>query len=421
MAEGILAMSVKERDRLLVLRQVECKGLLLKEAAERLGVSYRQAKRLWAAYGRRGATGLVHGLRGQHSNRRVDEGVVSEALRLYREHYWDFGPTLAAEKLAEVHGIDINRETLRRRLHEAHLLVTGRLSRVHRRARTRRSQFGALVQMDGSHHAWFEDRAPKCCLMVMVDDATGRAEAFFSREETTQGAFALLRRWVERWGVPQSLYMDRKSVYRPEREPNAQERAQGSLAQSDFGRACFRLGIQTIFARSPQAKGRVERMNGTLQNRLVKELRLRGISDMDTANAFLPQFLDSLNAKFAVEPASAVNGHRLRPGAEDLNEVFCHEKQRALRQDYTFRCGSLHVQITRQKPLPRPGTRLTVRFCHDGTLKILHGEMPLEFRLIGHQTNQVVPSLPPGGGKEQLPSIRGHFYCAEKGDTSIVL
>ena len=421
MAEGMLAMSAKERDRLMVLRQVEAGTLLLSEATGRLGVGYRQAKRLWAVYQSDGAAGLVHGLRGQSSNRRVDEALVQQAVALYREHYWDFGPTLAAEKLAEVHGVAINRETLRRRLHEAHLLVTGRVARTHRQARTRRSQFGALVQLDGSHHAWFEQRAPKCCLMVMVDDATGRVAAFFSPEETTAAAFALLRRWIERWGVPQSLYTDRKSVYCSDREPNAQERAQGSGALTDFGRAGFRLGIEPIFARSPQAKGRVERMNGTLQNRLVKELRLHGISDIEAANAFLPQYLEQLNAKFAVEPASELNAHRLRPDGELLSEVLCHEHQRALRHDYTFRCGPLHVQIAKQRPLPRPGARLTVRHCQDGALRVFHGETPLEFTLIGHHTEQVVPLAPPGGKGNKCLTLRGHFYCAEQGDSSIVL
>jgi transposase len=372
-------MSQKERDRMLVMGQVESGVYGLVEAGERMGVSYRQAKRIWSSWRENREGGLRHGLRGQASNRRLDEAYRTAVLAAYRARYLDFGPTLATEKLVQFEGLAVSAETLRRWLHEEHLLLPRVAQRAHRRRRARREHFGELVQMDGSDHAWFEGRGARGCLMVMVDDATGRTLAHLAGQETTQAAFAVLGQWIARHGVPRALYVDRKSVYVAQRAPTVEERRQGSGALTDFSRACFRLGIQIIAAHSPQAKGRVERRNGLLQDRWVKELRLAGVSDIAAANAMLGPFLEGLNKRFAIEPASLLDRHRPAPTAETLNEIFCREWRRVLQNDWTVSVDNQRYQIERQPDLPRPQTLLTVRRRWNGTVRIFHNERILQY------------------------------------------
>ena len=372
-------MSRKERRRLVVLHQVETQAVTLKEASERMGVSYRQGKRIWKRWREEGESGLIHRSRGGTSNRRSDPALKREALRLCQEHYWDFGPTLAAEKLEERHALEVNRETLRRWLRGACLWAGRTAARRHRRRRPRREHFGELVQFDGSDHAWFEDRAPRCCLMVMVDDATGRSVARMAGQETTEAAFRTLRCWIERHGVPATLYTDRKNLYVSEREPTPEEKRAGTGPLTDFGRACRRLGIEIIAAHSPQAKGRVERRHGVLQDRLVKELRLRGIADIDSANAMLEEFTESLDARLARPAPATANGHRALPPDEPLEEILCWETPRRVQNDWTVVYGSQSLQIERQEGLPPAGARVVVRRRLDGSLAVRWGERELRF------------------------------------------
>jgi transposase len=416
MSQETLRMSAKERARMLILGQVESGALDLVEASKRMQVSYRQAKRLWARWLESREGGLTHRLRGQASNRQLDDAFRAVVLSLYRTLYWDFGPTLASEKMAERDGVAVHPETLRRWLHEEHLWVPRREPRRHRRRRARRSCFGELVQMDGSDHAWFEDRAGRSCLMVMVDDATGRTLGRFAAQETTAAAFEALRQWIVRYGVPQALYVDRKSLYVAQRPPTAEERRQGSGALTDFGRACFRLGIQIIPAHSPQAKGRVERRNGLLQDRLVKELRLAGIADFAQANALLGPFMERLNDRFAVPPLSPLNAHRPAPTDAVLNEILCWEWRRVLQNDWTVTLNNQRYQIERQPDLPKPRTPLTIRRCQDGTVRILHEERPLKITMIANGNQRdCYPRPCRGGGLERqapqpLPACaRGQF------------
>ena len=402
-------MSSKERRRWVVLHQVETDAVTLKEASERMGVSYRQAKRIWKRWREEGESGLIHRSRGGLSNRRSDPVLKREALRLYQEHYRDFGPTLAGEKLEEKHGLRVNRETLRRWLLGACLWGGRTKARRHRRRRPRREHFGELVQFDGSHHAWFEDRAAPCCLMVMVDDATGRSAARMASEETTEAAFRTLRRWIERHGVPAALYTDRKNIYVSDREPTVEEKRAGTGALTDFGRACWRLGIEIIAARSPQAKGRVERRNGVLQDRLVKELRLRGIADIDSANAMLEEFTETLDARLALAPAASANHHRALPSHERLEEILCWETPRRVQNDWTVVYEGRRLQIERQEGLPPAGARVVVRRRLDASLAILWGERELRFSDDNHPVsvlNRPVTRPPwgAGGGKPPDPS-----------------
>lgn len=382
-----LEMSGKERRRMLALGQVQAGRLTLVEASERLGLGYRQAKRIWARWRACGEAGLIHGLRGQESNRTLARAFRERVLEAYRTGYEDFGPTLASEYLASREGLVVHPETLRRWLHEAHLWIPRRAGQAHRRRRARREGFGELVQLDGSDHAWFEQRAARACLMVMVDDATGRTVARMAGAETTQAAYEALRAWIEDYGVPAALYVDGKGQYFPPREPNAQERDAGVAPQTDFGRACHRLDVELIRAHSPQAKGRVERKNAVFQDRLVKELRLRGARTIEEANAMLPEFVQALNARFTCQAASALDRHRPRPEPSWLDETLCWESRRTLARDFSVAYEGVQYQIARQENLPAPGVRLTMRRTYDGRLRILHGERPLEFTTAARQHN----------------------------------
>ena len=371
-------MSHRETERLRILERVAAKALSLKEAAELMGVGYRQAKRLWRRLREEGTWGLAHRARGRPSNRRLDSSFRERVLARYRERYADFGPTFAAEKLAK-DGLAVSRETLRRWALKEHLWLGRQTHRVHRKRRARRAHFGELVQIDGSDHEWFEQRAKRCCLMVMVDDATGRIQALFSRSEDLAAALRVLKGWIERFdGVPQALYSDRLSLYHPSREPNDAEKAQGSRALSEFGRVCWRLGAQIIPAGSPQAKGRVERVNGTLQDRLVKELRLANITTIEGANAFLQDhFIEAYNQQFAIEPLEPANYHRALSAERPLEDLLCLESTRQVQNDWTVAYGSRTFQILSQERTPRAKSRVVIRERLDGGIVIVQGGEPL--------------------------------------------
>jgi len=352
MEGGALAMSQKERSRLVVMSRVREQTMTIREASEMVGVSYRQCRRIYKRYVKEGDKGLVHRNRGRPSNRRKAPGVKEIALALYREQYWDFGPTLAAEKLVERDGYEVNHETLRRWLLAAGLWKRQRNRPKHRQWRERKAHFGELVQMDGSHHRWFSGQEDKDCLMDMVDDATGRTLALMSEEETTVAAMRVLWAWVEKYGIPKALYVDWKNVYVTQREPTLEEKLSGELPLTQFEMACKKLGIEILPANSPQAKGRVERKHGVYQDRWVKELRLAGIRDIEGANQSLLGFTESLNTKFAVEPRSSVDFHRPVPQDMDFRSVFCLEEQRTVGNDWVVRYKNHFFQILPQSKLP---------------------------------------------------------------------
>ncbi len=286
-------MSGKERDRLGVLGWKERSGASLKVAAEAMGVSYRQAKRIWKRYKVHKGAGLVHLGRGRKADRGYGLEMRDKVLRVYGERYRGFGPTLASEKLLEEDGIRLDHETLRRWLMAQGMWERKRKPRRHRQRRERRPCFGDLVQVDGSHHEWFEGRGPKGCLLSMVDDATGITLALMAEEETTEAAMVLLREWIVTYGIPRALYTDRKNVYIVERERRPEEIMAGREPLSAFGKVCRKLGIRIIAARSPQAKGRVERKHGVYQDRWVKELGLKGWMTLPGRTGFWERSLKS--------------------------------------------------------------------------------------------------------------------------------
>ena len=346
-----------------------------------MGSSYRQCLRKYKRYKRDGDKGLVHQGRGRLSNRGIDLGIRAAIIDRYRERYDDFGPTLAAEKLAK-DGYKVDHETLRLWLIRERLWKKRRKRSPHRSWRQRRAHFGELVQMDGSHHKWFEDRAEDCCLMNMVDDATGTTLSLFDEQETTVAAMTLVWNWIDRYGIPAALYTDRKNVYVPDDKTAGRAELSGEEALTQFGRACKSLGVRIIEAHSPQAKGRVERSNGTYQDRLVKELRLAQISDIASANRLLVEgFVDELNEKFAVDPRQEADFHRSAKGW-DLKSIFCMEEERALTDDWIVRYAGGYYQLARQSDRPPSCKKVTVKRYLNGELHFNYRGKDLEYRAL---------------------------------------
>lgn len=385
-------MSGKERDSLVVLERVAKGEMKLVEAAEVLGISYRQCGRRYGRYRAEGAAGLVHRLRGGVSNRRLSEKVLELILRLYREIYEGFGPVLFAEKLLDLHEIRVDHETVRRLLIKEGLWrVTRKKKKRHRAWRERRGHFGEMVQMDGSHHLWFEDREKMYCLMVMIDDATGIRMSLLARGETTEAAMRLLWMWIERYGVPKSLYTDKKNVFVPSQKDADNARLEGREALTQFGRVCKKLDIEIVRAHSPEAKGRVERSNGVYQDRLVKELRLRQISDIDKANELLVigGFDTDLNRRFAVQARESADYHR--PASPyDLASIFCIEEVRTLSANWTLSFQNRVYQIESESANYSPASRkVQVRRYLDGKLHIFYRGHETAFDEIDPRKNKM--------------------------------
>ena len=398
--EGL--MSVGEADRAAVMRDVVKKRLGQREAAERLGIGVRQIKRLARRYRERGAAGLVSGHRGKRPNNAIDAGVRREVVDLVRKRYRDFGPTFAREKLVEVHGLRLSAETLRKWMIADGLwrAKARRAMRVHQ-SRPRRDCVGNLVQIDGSPHAWFEDRGPACVLIVYVDDATTRllATGFFA-EETTAAYMETTRAHLAAHGRPVAYYSDRHSVFRVNKKDREDELTQ-------FSRALRTLDIAAIHARSPQAKGRVERANKTLQDRLVKEMRLRGISFMSAGNAYLPECMGDFNRRFAVAPRNPEDAHRavLRDAAE-LDLIFCEHHRRKLTKNLTIRFECREYQMTgRGKGYRLRGAEVTACKAFDGSMTVLREGRELPVRLLA-QGEEPIPV-------EDRKTVRGRVDAAK--------
>lgn len=400
MSTGLLTMSGKERARKGVLDEVVLGALSLVEAASRMRLSYRHAKRLIARYRAQGDAGLVHRGRGRPSSRAKPPALRVAVLERYREDFAKDGPTFVSEKLAE-EGLVVDHETLRRWLIEDGQWQRRRKCGRHRNRRERKARFGELVQLDGSHHAWFGEERPRACLMNLVDDAQGTTLALMAEEETTEAAMRALWRWVERYGIPRALYLDRKSVYIAIRQPTREEQLAGIEPLTAFGTACKKLGSELITAHSPQAKGRVERNHAVYQDRFVKELRLQNITDLKGANALLEGgFVDGLNAKFAKTPRDDKDAHRPVPRGLDLRDVFCIDQERTVSNDWCVRHENRHYQIEKlNAPLPKPGEKIIVRRWLDGSLHLLYKEQRLHYRRIdapppksdSHKKNQRAP------------------------------
>lgn len=378
--EGDIRMSRKERKRLEVMSRVKSKGLRLIDGAEILEISYRQSKRIYRRYRQEGSDGLVHKLRDRRSNHGAGHLVREQVVGLLKDRYVGFGPTFAAEKLEE-DGYSLSRETVRQWLIASKLPYRTRDHKKYRKRRPRKEHFGEMVQMDGSHHPWFENRGGKACMMNMIDDATNITYAQFDREETTDLAMKTLWGWIKEYGVPASLYTDRKTVFWSPKEPSLEEQLTDQRPLTQFGMVCQRLGIKLFYASSPQAKGRIERSNGIHQDRLVKELRLANISSIDQANRFLTKtYLPKLNHRFAKLPLKPEDYHRPAPKPSELRNLIGYEEPRSVSHDWTIQYKNKTLQLTPNHPcLPNPKSTVWVFEQLDGALRITYKGHSLNF------------------------------------------
>jgi transposase len=420
MVELGLWMSVAERDRAYLVRQTLEQRLGQREASERLGISVRQFKRLVRLWKEQGDAGLVSRQRGRPSNNRLTKDLNARIRELLTDKYPDFGPTLAAEKLLELEGIIVSTETIRQIQVQLGLWKpkNRRAKRVFQ-VRQRRSRFGELIQIDGSPHDWFEGRAPRCTLIVFIDDATSRLTALrFAPAETTRAYLETLRSHVLEHGLPLAFYSDRHGIFRV----NAKDAKSGD-GKTEFGRVADRLEIVPIHALTPQAKGRVERANQTLQDRLVKEMRLRGIASMEAANGFAPIFIAIWNDKFAVPAHDATSAHRPWTNTpQALDDILARREKRVLSKALTFRSnGTMYCVRTTGPGIALRGATVTLHHFIGGGMAVhykdrilpvtAYGTYPvpdpaedektIDIRLdaiVAAQSGALAPSVPHGRG-----------------------
>lgn len=375
--KGDIFMSQKEISQVEIFEKLTRKEIRQKQAAKILDLSVRQIKRKLQSYKLGGAKSLVHQSRGKTSNRRIDPKVVDAAMELIKEKYWDFGPTLAHEKLTEDYGFNLSREKLRQEMISLGLWKPKRRRKAHTyQLREPRACFGELLQLDGSPHAWFEARGARCNLGVAIDDACGKVAARFSELETTQDYFALVEAYFLKYGLPLAFYVDRHSIFKVNTPTNSSNRKKPNRDDpneglTQFGRACRELNIELICANTPQAKGRVERVNQTLQDRLVKEMRLNSISSIEEANKFLPRFLNRFNQRFAKQPRRSIDMHRQIPKDINLKKILSVQTKRTLSKNLTFQHNNTIFQIkTKRSAYALRRTQVTVCERYDGEITI---------------------------------------------------
>jgi homeodomain-containing protein len=371
MSAPVLTMSKREFERAVLMRRVHERRLTQAAAAELLGLSQRQTERLYQQYRTAGPAALASRKRGRPSNRRIPAEHRSAVLALVRARYADFGPTLAREKLFECHGLGVSTETLRKWMTEDGLWVphARRHDRIHQ-PRRRRDCVGELVQIDGCDHEWFEERAPRCVLLVYVDDATSRLmQMHFCDAESTFEYFEATRGYIEQLGKPVAFYSDKATVFRV----NAPE-PRGGDGVTQFGRAMSDINVDIICANSAPAKGRVERAHSTLQDRLVKELRLRAISSIDAANAFAREFMADYNARFAKKPHNDFDAHRPLLQDEKLDDILCWRELRKVSKSLTINYQRrLYLLEDTAETQALAGKSITVFELRDGTVQFRAG------------------------------------------------
>lgn len=405
--EDIIMIRPEELKRYQLVGKIFDKSINQQEAAELIGISDRQVRRIVKRVRAEGEAGVVHRLRGRRGCRRIDDGVHGRILSLYQERYLGFGPTLASEKLWELDRLRISDETLRL------WLAAEGLWRIHqvrkpkgRSWRARKDKFGEMVQMDGSHHDWVEGRGPKLVLMGYIDDATGKIYGRFFDYEGTLPAMGGLKGYIRRHGIPGQVYLDKHSAYRQNRKNKYTHwpfRDEEELTQ--FERACRQLGIEVIHAHSPQAKGRIERLFKTLQDRLVKEMRLADVKTRAEANAFLEKYLDKFNAKFAVVPRLAGDAHRPLDKLIKIDEILSVQTEHVLRGDRTVVHERRLYQITDRTR----AARVQVFEYLSGRMAIKYGQQSLRYEPIDQRPR---PEVKPKKVKPRyrLGSPKGSYW-----------
>lgn len=388
----IVKLSESELHRVRIVQECLARRIKNRHAAAQLGITQRHLRRLKRAYQQHGVKALASKKRGQPSNNQLPRETKRRALELLHTRYPDFGPALAHEKLTEDHALEVSRETVRQ------WMIAERLWKAHRSKRVvihplreRRAQRGELVQIDGSPFAWFEDRAPECTLLVFIDDATSELlELFFAPAETTHSYFQALERYLQQHGRPMALYSDKLGVFRIN-HPNDLK----GTGETQFARALYELEIKLICADTPQAKGRVERANQMLQDRLVKELRLRGICDLATANAFLPEYRNDLNRRFARPAREPQDAHRPLRLTDDLTRILALRELRTLSKNLTLSYNRTVYQIhTPRSRYALRNAKVEVRERYDGAVQILYKDKPLDYSIYREPPRQaeLIPS-----------------------------
>src|ERR1700737_3185319 len=393
-------MSSGELNRVELMGRVGSGDLKLRDAAVILELSYRQTKRLWRRYRQVGSKGLKHGNAGRASNRSKPQKLRRRVLNLIREKYSGseeerFGPTLAAEHLAEEDGIVLDHETLRLWMLAERLWSRQRKRKKHCQRRERKSHFGELVQLDGSFHDWLEGRGPRGCLMDMVDDATSETQARLGKEETIWAAAGVLRGWIEKYGVPGALYTDWKNVYK--RKATPAEQLRGEVPVTQFGRMCQKLGIRIIAASSPQAKGRVERIHGVHQDRLIKKLRRKKIDSYEAANQYLEkEYLPEHNRRFARPAARTEDYHGRKPTARELRQIFRLETERSISNDWVIRHNGRNLQLQPGQRRNGP-TQSKALVCEweDGAMQVYYRGKRVAFTELKEPIRKTARPTPP--------------------------
>lgn len=394
----MLQMTQRDVDRLKTLHQATQKQITQAKAGELLGLSREWVNRLCQRIKKKGDRAIIHGLRGHSSNYQLPAGLEEKAIKIIKERYADFGPTLAAEKLLECEGIKLSKEKIRQLMVKADLWHPRKRRAQHREWRERKDCFGEMAQMDGSDHDWFESRRDKCILLASIDDATNRIFLRFTEHEDTKNLMQFSRIYLKKFGKPRSLYVDKDSIYVTNRQPNLEEELQGrKYALTQFTRAMeVDLDVKVINAGSPQAKGRVERLFGTLQDRLVKELRLAGISAIPDANRFIDEvYLDKHNQNFSVPPKNKTDVHRPVGKTEaELDAIFSFQEERAIANDYTVRWRSRLFQVEKHQPcFLLPQTKVLIEERLNGEIRIKYKGKYLKMHEIDPKEIRK-PSLP---------------------------
>lgn len=397
--KGDIKMSLKELSQVELMEKLNRREIKQRRVAQLMGLSVRQVKRKLHNYRLYGPKSLIHKARGKSSNNKIERSVLDQAIKIVRDKYWDFGPTLAYEKLVEDHNFKFSLTSLRKAMIEVGLLKPKSRKKAHiHQLRERRACFGELVQLDGSPHAWFEDRGLRCNLNVIVDDATGVPLLEFSKSETTQGYFSILEKYLMAYGKPLAVYSDKNSIFTINtqesleyKKPSRQDKYDG-LTQ--LGRALKKLDIELILANTPQAKGRVERLNQTLQDRLVKELRLEGISSIKEANQYLPKFIKKYIDRFKQQPRSRVDMHRKLDKGTNLETILCVEETRVLSKNLTFQFDNTIYQIkTSRSPYTLRHTSVVIRQRYDKTVTVWdYRSRQLDFSVINKKQTRTVHS-----------------------------
>jgi hypothetical protein len=406
-----LELTVRDIDRLRILNQVREGRLTQPLAAQQLEISSRQVRRLCARIRAKGPKGVIHGLRGRRSNHQLPPGHVDAAVSLFKKHYGDFGPTFACQKISERDGITLGVNTLRRALVREGLWRPRRQKIRHHAWRARRACVGELVQVDGSIHDWFEGRGPRCWLIAFVDDATSQILwAQFAAAEDTLTLMRLSRDYLRRFGRPLAYYVDKDSIYKTTRNASIDEQLRDEQPMTQFTRAMSELDVRVICAHSPQAKGRVERGFKTHQDRLVKELRLAGISDIAAANRFLLEvYIPAHNARFARPPANKIDAHRPILRGQLLDRVLCLRASRVLANDFTLRWKPGFMQLLGNQPvMVKPGQKIDVEVRLDGSVHLRLNDTYLAYKTIPKRPYRPLIAAQPSRGKQyDDPRITG--------------